>query len=96
MTRETIQERVIARALKDPSFRQALLNDPRAVLAREYQVYLPEHLTVRVLEEAHNTFTLVLPAQEEAVMELTDADLQAASGGVSKPCYRTPSCIWEP
>lgn len=81
MTQETIQEQVMARAMKDASFRQALLNNPRAVLAREYNVHLPEHVTVRMLEEAPNTLTLVLPSREEAVLELTDADLQAASGG---------------
>ena len=72
MKPETIQEQVIARAMKDPAFRQAMLSNPRAVLAREYNVHLPAHLMVRVLEETPNTFTLVLPAQEEATMELID------------------------
>lgn len=83
MTQRTLQGQVIARAMKDASFRQALLRDPRAVLAREYHVHLPEHVAVRVLEEAPNTITMVLPAREEAVLELTDAELQAASGGKS-------------
>src|SRR5262249_10566276 len=81
MTSETLQEQIVARAMKDPSFHQALMSNPRAVLAQEYQVHLPDHLAVRVLEDAPNTFTLVLPAQEEAVVELTDADLQVVSGG---------------
>jgi hypothetical protein len=80
MTQETIQEQVIARALKDPSFRQALLSNPRAVLAEQYHVHLPEGVAVCVLEEAPNTLTLVLPAREEAVVELTDAELLGASG----------------
>ena len=81
MTSETIQAQIVARAMKDPSFRQTLLNNPRAVLAEQYHVHLPEPVNVRVLEEAPNTFTLVLPAQEEAVVELTDVDLQVVSGG---------------
>src|SRR5262245_57012391 len=81
MTQETIQEQVMARAMKDASFRQELLSNPRAVLAREYHIYLPEHLTVQVLEAAANTLTLVLPAREETVAELTEADLQGVNGG---------------
>src|SRR5262249_36055715 len=80
MTQKTIQEQVITRALKDPMFRQELLNNPRDVLAREYHVHLPEEVAVRVLEEAPNTLTLVLPRGEEAVVELTDAELLGASG----------------
>ncbi len=84
MTQGTLQEQVNARALKDASFRQALLSDPRAVLAREYNVHLSESVAVRVLEEAPNTLTLVVPAREEAITELTDATLQAVNGGSGK------------
>jgi hypothetical protein len=83
MSEEIVQARVIARAMKDPAFRQALLSNPRAVLAREYDLHLPEHVTVRVLEEPPDTFTFVLPAAEEALLELTDADLEGVSGGQS-------------
>lgn len=92
MTQETIQEQVVARAMKDPSFRQALLSNPRAVLAEQYNVHLPEGVAVRVLEEAPNTLTLVLPVREEAVMELTDAELQGVSGSGFPPCERSGSC----
>ena len=84
MFEETVQEQVIARAMKDPTFRQALLGNPKAVLAEEYDFHLHEHITVRVLEEAPNTFTLVVPAREEALLELSDADLEGISGG--QPC----------
>jgi hypothetical protein len=67
---EVMQEHVIARAMKDPAFRQALLGNPRAVLEQEYGFYLPEHVSIRVLEESPNTFTLVVPAREEAPLEL--------------------------
>ncbi|HEY7124365.1 MAG TPA: NHLP leader peptide family RiPP precursor [Ktedonobacterales bacterium] len=82
MTQGTIQEQVLERALKDARFRQELLSNPRTVLAEEYQIHLPEYVTVRVVEEAPNTLTLVLPAREEALEELSDADLEAVSGGV--------------
>jgi hypothetical protein len=81
MSEGTVLEQVIVRSMKDSAFRQELLNNPRAVLAREYNFHLPEHVAVRVLEDAPHTFTLVLPVQEEAIVELTDADLEAAVGG---------------
>ena len=85
MTQGTVQEQVIARAMKDPAVRQALLSNPRAVLTREYNVLLAEEVTLRVLEEPPHTFTLVLPAREEAMQELTDAELEAISGGCPPP-----------
>jgi hypothetical protein len=81
MTQETMQAQVMARAMKDLRFRQELLNDPRAVLAREYQLHLPDQMVVQVLEETPNTYTLVLSAREPVMMELTEAELQAVSGG---------------
>jgi hypothetical protein len=83
MSQGTIQEQVIARAMKDPAFRQALAGNPKDTLAREFDFHLPDHVAIRVLEEAPNTFTLVLPAKEQALLELTDADLEAVSGGQS-------------
>jgi hypothetical protein len=67
--------------MKDPAFRQAMLKNPRAALAHAFHVQLAEQMTIRVIEEAPNTFTLVLPAAVPALQELTDADLQAVTGG---------------
>jgi hypothetical protein len=73
--------------MKDPAFRQALLGNPGAVLAEEYNFLLPEDVAVRVLEEPPQTFTLILPRGEEALLELSDAELEGVSGGL----YTSPS-----
>ncbi len=90
MTELTVQTQLIARALKDPTFRQVVLDDPKKVLADEYHVQLPDSITVRVLEETPNTLSIVLPpSQTEAMQELADSDLEAAVGGISVPTLGT-------
>ena len=36
---QTLRDQIIERAMKDPTFRQAVLQDPGAVLAREYNFH---------------------------------------------------------
>ena len=71
--------------MQDPAFHQAILQDPRAALAHAFNVHVPEQMTIRVVEEAPNTLILVLPAALPAVQELSDADLQDATG--SGACF---------
>ena len=85
MTERTIQEQVVERALKDERFRQALLTNPRAVLARDYHLQVPETVGIRVLEDTAETLTIVLPPRPEAMPELSDAELEAAAGGWIRP-----------
>lgn len=85
MVELTIVERIKARAIKDPAFRQAVLSDPRTVLAHEYNIQLPDHITVHVLEEAANTLSIILPTAADDVQELSDADLEAVAGGKWDP-----------
>jgi len=80
---------VIARAWKDEAFKQELLRDPTAVVARELrrldpEARLPEQVQLHVLEETPTTRYLVLPPKPtiESGAELSEADLQlvAAAG----------------
>ena len=87
MNDQTLHDQVIERAMKDQAFRQALLSNPRAALARTFNVQLAEQVTIRVIEEAPNTLTLVLPAALLAMQDLSDADLQAATGGMCGISY---------
>jgi Nitrile hydratase, alpha chain len=65
-TRRGFEARIIARAWKDPNYKQRLLNNPKAVLQQEIaaidaSVSLPAGLQVQVHEEAPNVYHLVLP-----------------------------------
>lgn len=82
MTRGTIQEQIMIRAIKDSAFRQELLSNPRAVLARDYQIQIPESVSIRVIEDTEETFTLALPPSQVSLQELSDAELGAVAGGL--------------
>ncbi len=95
MTDSTINQQVLARAIKDTTFRTALVSDPKGALAKEYNVRFPEAMTIQVLEETATTFTLVLPPQETTTQELSDADLEAvagAQGGNTTSCTNPANC----
>jgi len=64
-----IQEQLIAKAMKDETFRQELLSNPKAVIV--------------VHQDTPTTLHLVLPvpASSAAGAELSDAELEQATGG---------------
>jgi Nitrile hydratase, alpha chain len=80
MTRQEIEERLIARAWKDVAFKNELLSNPKAALESE-GISLPDNLEVRVVEETANAFYLVIPVQPSGVEELSEAELEAIAGG---------------
>ena len=81
MAESTVLTRLTERAIKDSTFRQKVLANPKKVLAEEYNVRPPANITVRVLEETSDTFSIVLPQREEMVQELSDEELEAVAGG---------------
>ena len=81
-TRQQVEAQLIDRAMKDETFRQELLRDPKSVVARELGIQLPEHIDVQVLQESPSTVYLVLPPSvQSAGAELSDTELAAVVGG---------------
>ena len=74
------QARLIAKAWRDTSFKQALLQNPAAVVAREFGTALPAEVTMRVFAEDARTQYLVLPPALSD-LELSDEQLEQVSGG---------------
>ncbi|HEY7126722.1 MAG TPA: NHLP leader peptide family RiPP precursor [Ktedonobacterales bacterium] len=92
MTNSTIQQQVLARAIKDASFRQELLRNPKAVLAREFNFHVSDNMTIRVLEDSATLHTIVLPAQEAVTQELSDVELELVAGGMPPATALKLSC----
>ncbi|MFD1157696.1 NHLP leader peptide family RiPP precursor [Roseovarius aestuarii] len=66
--------RVIARAWTDESFKKKLLAEPAAALA-EFDIRIPESVSVVVVENTASTVNLVLP-KVPFEGDLSDSDLQ--------------------
>ena len=83
MSTFTVQDQVMERSVKDETFRQQMLSNPRQVLADEYGVNIPANVSIQVVEDTPNNVHLVLPpkAQVGGMQELSDGELEAVAGG---------------
>jgi hypothetical protein len=83
-TQENLQAKIIARAWKSEAYKQELLENPKAVIAREFDVELPAEVSVQVLEETPTNLYFVLPLrpqfEEEDLDDISEAELQAIAG----------------
>ncbi len=73
---------LVARAWRDPAFKQRLLADPAAVL-REQGIAVPASQQVRVVENTDQVIHLVLPQKPR---DLSDDQLDAVAGGKCSTC----------
>lgn len=82
-SRQELETRLIAEASQNPTFRQRLLDDPKAAIAGLLGVTLPPGMTVTVLEETPGHHYLVLPPAAPApdALLLDDLELALVGGG---------------
>lgn len=84
--RAELEQKLIERAWEDETFKQELINNPKAVINRETGQQLPENIEVEVLQETANKAYFVLPenpAQVGTERELSEADLETVAGGIN-------------
>jgi len=81
-----IQEQITAKAMKDETFRQKLLSNPKAAIERALGITVPAGVTIAVHQDTPTTLHLVLPVRALSAAgaewsELSDAELEQATGG---------------
>jgi hypothetical protein len=83
--RAEMERTLVQRSLQDDSFRQRLLDDPKAAVEQELGSGLPEGVEIRALEESADTIYLVLPLRSADLQtgEISDEDLEGVAGGGS-------------
>ncbi|MEM9408679.1 MAG: NHLP leader peptide family RiPP precursor [Acidobacteriota bacterium] len=82
VTRGEIEDIIRNFAAESPEYRQALIDNPAEVLARQMGAEVPAGVNVKVVEETADTIYLVAPYCAPAEgSELSDADLESVAGG---------------
>ncbi len=81
--RKQLEEKLIAKAMKDDTFRRNLLENPKAAIEDETGIRIPNAVNLKVVEEDPSTFYLVLPPniKPETEDELSEAELEMVAGG---------------
>jgi nitrile hydratase alpha subunit len=81
-SRRDYEAKIVARAWADEGFRARLKSDPRADVAEETGITVPEPVQIEVLEETPDKAYLVIPTNRT---EISDEELSLA-GGYPDPC----------
>ncbi len=82
--RAEVERRIVQKSIEDESFRQRLLEDPKAAVEQELGTQLPEEVRIVTVEETAETIYLVLPSTSMAGGEggeLSDQELEKVAGG---------------
>ena len=77
-----MRDKLIAKALKDPKFREALKKDPAAAVEKELGIKVPKGLKIRIVEDSADTVHLVLPPAAQSG-RLNEDQLGSVSGGTA-------------
>ena len=78
--RSSLHARLIAKVQEDPTFKQKLMDDPRAAIRDSFGFGVPADVEIEVLEEQPTKLYLVLPTKVEDI-ELSDEMLEKVAGG---------------
>ncbi len=80
MTRGQVQDLLAKFATDNPKYRDALIKDPKGVLAKQLNTTLPANMNVKAVQETADTVYVVIP-HVPGEGELDDADLEKVAGG---------------
>lgn len=89
-TRQSIEQEIRVKSLKDTEFRQQLLADPKSAIEAAMGINIPENLEIKVMEESASHLILTVPpALPENTNDLSEEQLQAVAGGATPAAAAT-------
>jgi hypothetical protein len=81
MTRGEMQDLLEKFAASNTDYRAALLKNPKAVVEKQFNMTVPDNVTIKAVEENANTIYVIVPHSVAAGAELADEDLEKVAGG---------------
>jgi hypothetical protein len=87
LSRGEIQDLLSKFAKNTPSYRQALLKNPKSVLEGQLGTKIPDSIHVKAVEETADTMYVVVPYVPKAGAELSDSALEMVAGGKGGDSY---------
>lgn len=81
MTRGEMADHLSKFAADNPDYRQALRDNPKDIVTRQFGIQVPDNISLKVVEDSADTIHVVLPHAVAAGDELSDSDLEAVAGG---------------
>lgn len=90
MTRKEMEQKIVALAWKDDSFRKNFVKDPKGEFEKRLGVKLPGSLKMSAHQETENALFFVIPVKPAGKAgELSDRDLEKVAGGAGAPLSLT-------
>ena len=80
-TRGQLWDKIVEQAQRNPKYYQQLKADPRTLMEKQLGINIPKNVQFKVVEEAADTYYIVLPAVAKEGAELSDSDLEKVAGG---------------
>ncbi len=78
-----MEKQIIDRAMRDGSFRQCLLQDPKRALKDAFNIDVPSGTNIHIHEESAHDIHLTIPAApQQGARELSEDELTSAVGGM--------------
>ena len=78
MNRTELQTEVIKKSMSDKAFRSELIKDPKAAIAKAFNMTIPDSMNIKIIEEEADIVSIVIP---KITSELSDGELDSISGG---------------
>lgn len=72
-------QQLVARAMKDEAWRQALLTNPNPLIEEVVGIRVPRGVTVVVHEDTATTINVVLPPRQLPAVEVSDEEIREAA-----------------